>query len=95
MHATYGLPKFIVSDNGPQFRSAEFETFLAENGIKHILTPPYHSTSNDMAERFVRSFKESLDKSEIQSSVHKVQNFLYTYRNTPNTSTGVTPSELF
>ena len=68
--AVYGLPKFIVSDNGPQFRSAEFETFLAKNGIKRILTPPHHSASNGMAECLVRSFKESLEKSEIQSSVH-------------------------
>ena len=93
--AAYGLPKFIVSDNGPHFRSAEFETFLAKNGFKHILTPPYHSASHGMTERLVRSSKESLNKSEIQSSVHKVHNLLYTYRNTPNTSTGVTPSELF
>ena len=67
--AAYGLPKFIVSDNGPQFRSAEFETFLAKNDMKHILTPPYHSASNGMADRLIRSFKESLDKSEIQSVI--------------------------
>jgi hypothetical protein len=93
--ASYGLPKYVVSDNGPQFKSVEFETFLTKNGVKHVLTPPYHSASNGMAERLVRSFKESLEKSTHLSAVHKVQNFLYTYRNTPNSSTGVTPSELF
>ena len=41
--ATHGLPKNIVSDNGPNFTSAEFEDFIAKNGIKHtkvrLITP--------------------------------------------------------
>jgi transposase InsO family protein len=30
-----GIPKQIVSDNGPQFTSGEFENFTKQNGIKH------------------------------------------------------------
>lgn len=37
----YGTPHVLVSDNGPQFWSEEFSTFLKFNGVKHIHTAPY------------------------------------------------------
>lgn len=47
----WGLPD--VSDNGPQFVSAEFETFLRNNGVKHIKSSAYHPASNGAAECLV------------------------------------------
>ena len=32
--STYGIPKFIVSDNGPQFTSHAFKQFCNENGVQ-------------------------------------------------------------
>ena len=40
LFARFGLPEEVVSDNAPTFKSEEFETFLKQNGVKHILTPP-------------------------------------------------------
>lgn len=34
--ATHGLPETIVSDNGSNFTSGEFEEFPGNNGMKHI-----------------------------------------------------------
>ena len=53
LFATYGLPEHLVSDNGPQFTSAEF---MKVNGIKDIRCAPYHPSSNGCAERFVQTF---------------------------------------
>ena len=44
--AAFGLPKQIVSDNGPQFISEEFTAFMRQNHIKHIRSAPYHPASN-------------------------------------------------
>jgi hypothetical protein len=60
--ARFGLPKVVVTDNGPQFCSEEFKGFLEENGIRHITSPPYHPRSNGEAERTVQTLKSALRK---------------------------------
>ena len=49
--ATHGLPEAFVTDNGPQFTSAEFKTFVEKNGIRHLRSAPYHPATNGLAER--------------------------------------------
>ena len=99
IHATHGLPEEVVSDNGPQFTSTEFAEFMRENGIKHTLVPPYHPQSNGAAERSVRVVKDALVKQVLEgkkgiSMKHRLANFLFRYRTTPHSTTGVTPAEL-
>ncbi|XP_062585296.1 uncharacterized protein K02A2.6-like [Saccostrea cucullata] len=55
-----GIPNEVVSDNGPQFISAEFKQFMTQNGIRHITSAPYHPRTNGQAERFVQSFKRAI-----------------------------------
>ena len=95
--AQYGLPSQIVSDNGPQFTSDDFKQFMRSNGIKHILTSPYHPSSNGAIEKLVRTFKQSMkagssDKYPLQ---HRLQNFLLLYRSTPRATTNEPPAVLF
>ena len=92
--ATHGLPTTVVSDNGTNFTSSEFEEFMKRNGIKHIKVSPYHPASNGQAERAVRIFKEGIEKMKEGSMRTKLSRFLLKYRITPHTTTGVPPAEL-
>lgn len=93
LFASYGLPKVLVSDNGPQFTSPEFEQFLKGNGVRHVLSTPYHTASNGAA---VQTFKKAWIRLQSQpvSPNQQLACFLFTYRNTPHTVMERTPAEL-
>lgn len=101
--AAYGLPEEVVTDNGPQFTSADFELFLSRNGVLHSKSPPYHPASNGSAERCVQTVKKALFKQVLdeqrsghaKSLQHRVDQFLFSYRNTPTGTTDETPAQLF
>lgn len=93
----FGPPATLVSDNGPPFTSHDMNEFYRHYGITHVTTSPYHPASNGIAERLVRSFKESLAKQQHTGQTNKyaaVRDFLRTYRWTPHTSTGVCPANM-
>ena len=93
--ATHGVPVTLVSDNGPPFTSVQFEAFMKASGIVHKRVPPYHLSSNGLAENFVHTVKQALDKSDKSLSVEsKIAKFLAAYRNTPHGTTNKTPAEL-
>ena len=43
----------LVSDNRSCFTSEKFESFMKQNGIKHVNVAPCHPSSNGLAERAV------------------------------------------
>lgn len=98
--ATHGLPRSLVTDNGPQFTSAEFEAFMKNNGIRHIKSSPYHPVSNGLAERAVQCFKESMKKFPSQThlkpnslvSILELSNTTLNHRSTACTATPRTHS---
>ncbi|XP_055905818.1 uncharacterized protein K02A2.6-like [Eupeodes corollae] len=94
--ALEGLPEVIVSDNGTQFSSKEFDYFCNSNGIQHLRTAPFHPSSNGEAERFVRTFKTNMRKvcEEEKCIDTAVSKYLMTFRTTPNPVTGKSPAEI-
>ena len=91
--STHGLPEQIVSDNATSFTSQEFQDFTKSNGIKHILTSPYHPASNGLAERAVQTFKSAVSK--LEGSIQdRILRFLFKYRITPQTTTSLSPAEI-
>lgn len=43
---TYGTPRYLVSDNGPQFTSTDFKKFLNLYNVNHWPTARYHPQAN-------------------------------------------------
>lgn len=54
----YGTVKCIRSDNGTEFMSRDFQTFLRKNRIKHETSAPYSPHQNGTAERGWRTLFE-------------------------------------
>lgn len=100
--SVFGLPAELVSDNGPPFNSFEFTAFCQANGIQFIRIPPQHPQSNGLGEKNVQTIKKGLVRSlfkerekELNTNtiLNRLENFLFVHRNTPSTSTGLSPAE--
>ena len=94
--ARWGLPRTLVSDNGPQLVSNEMKEFLESNGIQHIPVPTYSPASNGLAENAVRNFKVSMEKAgRVSRDIHlNLSRWLLHQRNTPHSTTQQTPAQL-
>lgn len=62
LFATHGLPDAVVSDNTAQFTFQEFQKFLENDCIHHIMLVPFHPSANGQVECMVRYTKDSLRK---------------------------------
>ncbi|UYV71545.1 K02A2.6-like [Cordylochernes scorpioides] len=73
-------------NNGRQFVSGEFEQFTKMNGIWHTKTSPYNPSTNGLAERFVREFKNLLRNNNGKDDLEtNLQRFLFAHRAFPQT----------
>ena len=92
----FGYCDALRTDNGPQFRSEEFQRYLREGGIKWVSTTPLWPQANGEVERVNRTLLKSLKiaHSNNQNLGKELRKFLIAYRSTPHTSTGVAPFSL-
>ena len=91
--AEFGFPKVIKTDNGPQFRSATWKSFLKHCGVKHRKITPLWPRSNSQAEAFNKPLLKSIRSAKIQNTNWKqaMYIFLRMYRCTPHATTGFSP----
>jgi hypothetical protein len=90
----YGLPKYIVSDNGPQFVSSVFKGFCESLGLQQNFTANYHPQSN-MTERVNRTLKPLIAiyaEHQPHSWDKEIQQIAFAIRTAVNETTGETPA---
>ncbi len=84
----HGIPEILRSDNGPQFSSLEFAKFASTYEFQHTTSSPRFPQSNGQVERFVKTMKAMMSKSEDPYLA------LLSYRSTPLPWCSLSPAEL-
>lgn len=89
--ARFGIPDTLITDNGPQFSSAEFGVFAKTWMFEHKTSSPTYPQSNGKSENAVQTVKrlfakcKSLEGSEFQA--------LLGWRNTATAGIGSSPAQ--
>lgn len=96
LFSRFGLVDEIISDNGRQFVSTEFEQFLTNLGIKHHLTALYAPQGNGAVERMNRVLKEGIKAgmADGNSFSQSIKQTLASYRSSVHATTGVSPAKM-
>ena len=89
--ARYGIPDVLITDNGPQFASAEFAVFAKSWMFQHITSSPYHPQSNGKAENAVKTVKRLFTKCHKSGQSEFLA--LLDWRNTPTEGVGTSPAQ--
>ncbi|XP_060960838.1 uncharacterized protein LOC133031370 [Cannabis sativa] len=93
----FGIPKEIVTDNGSQLISQDFQIFCAEWRIQLSFSTPQYPQANGQADStnktIVNTLKKRLEKAKGRWA-DELPGVLWSYRTTTKTSTGETPFAL-
>ena len=93
--ATFGAPDELSSDGGPEFTAADTEAFLKQWGVHHRISSAHDPQANGRAEVGVKSMKRLLSGNvgpDGSLDTDAVISGLLQYRNTPDSSTGMSPA---
>ncbi len=93
---TFGIPKYIQSDQGTNFMSRVFAKVMKQLNVKHQVSSAYHPQSQGAIERFHQTLKSMLRtfcvEHEKEWDEH-IPLLLFAVRNTTKASLGFSPSE--
>jgi hypothetical protein len=90
--AGYGIPDKLVTDNGPQYVSREFQQFASVYGFEHTTSSPMYPQSNGSSEHMVQTVKGILKKCDEDGTDPYLG--LLSYRSSPVIHRLKSPSEL-
>ena len=96
MFARYGPPDTLITDNGKSFIDAGFNKFLNNVGVSHRCSTPFWPQANGEMERQNRSIVKRLRIAQTEEKLWREEllTYLFAYRTTPHSVTGVPPAEL-
>jgi transposase InsO family protein len=92
MFGRFGVPDELITDNGPQYKSAEFEAFAKLWDFKHTTSSPGYAQSNGQIEKTVQTVKNLLKRCAQSGDDPTLA--LLNYRNTPLDGVGKSPAQL-
>ncbi|XP_072066966.1 uncharacterized protein [Arachis hypogaea] len=93
----FGIPEIVISDNGTQFVDKKFREFLEGLRITHHFSSVEHPQTNEQVKFankiIIKGLKKQLDEAKGLWA-DKLGSVLWSYRTTPQTTTGETPFRL-
>ncbi len=89
--ATHGVPGILISDNGPNYASAEFAKFANEWDFRHVTSSPHHSQGNGKAESAVKIIKSIIKKASRDGGC--IWKAIMEWRNTPTPRMTSSPAQ--
>lgn len=95
--STFGLPKFVQSDQGTNFMSTVFSQVMAELKVNHQKSSLYHPESQGALERFHQTLKSMLRKFCLELTRDWDEGLpllLFAVRETTQESLGFSPADL-
>ena len=87
-------PRYILSNNGMEFKNTLMDQVLKQLGIERIFSAPYHPQGNGKLEVFHKYLKPNLKKmceKDLSNLDKYINQVLASYRVTPNVATAETP----
>ena len=87
--SNFGIPENIISDNGPCYKSQEFNDFCARFEINHITGASYNHQANSIAEHMIQTTKHLMVKNQNDTWLA-----LLILKATPITGIDRSPAEL-
>lgn len=91
----FGTPRYVISDNGPQFTSIIYKKFLVAHGVTSWYTSRYHpqanatEAANKTAEGAIRSYlKDAINHKDWDVHIAEIACAMNTSK---HTSTGMSP----
>lgn len=94
----YGVPRQVITDYGPQFRSRAWTRFLRTNEMEHTITAVEHQRANPV-ERRIQVFKQVMRSLLHNKPAEKWSDHLdkaaFVMRTRENRATGETPAKAF
>lgn len=94
---TFGVPRELSSDGGPEFTAGSTPDFLKSWGVAHRISSAYNPSSNGRAEVAVKAVKRLMRDNLGPGGSLETDRFLRALlemRNTPDPDCNISPSEI-